>query len=63
MGRLLLAASSPPELHLLACLARHAPQVDAANMRPADWDRLRAGIALKTFTALIKQYQARGRRA
>lgn len=26
-------------------------------MRLADWDRLRPGIALKTFTALIKKYQ------
>ena len=26
-------------------------------MRPADWERLRAGIALKTFTALIKRYR------
>lgn len=34
-----------------------AAQVDAANVRPADWERLRAGIALKTFTALIKQYR------
>jgi hypothetical protein len=35
-------------------------QVDAANVRPADWERLRAGIALKTFTALIKQYKNMG---
>lgn len=25
-------------------------------MRPAEWERLRAGIALKTFTALMKRY-------
>ncbi|KIY94341.1 hypothetical protein MNEG_13621, partial [Monoraphidium neglectum] len=35
-------------------------KVDAASVRPADWDRLRAGIALKTFTALVKKYQSMG---
>ncbi|KAF6259738.1 Mechanosensitive ion channel-domain-containing protein [Scenedesmus sp. NREL 46B-D3] len=32
-------------------------QVDAASMRPGEWERLRTGIALKTFTALMKRYQ------
>lgn len=26
-------------------------------MRPGEWERLRTGIALKTFTALMKRYQ------
>lgn len=26
-------------------------------MKPAEWERLRTGIALKTFTALMKRYQ------
>jgi hypothetical protein len=36
---------------LLPCLL----QVDTSAMRPAEWQRLRAGIALKTFTALMKK--------
>lgn len=32
-------------------------QVDAATIKPAEWERLRTGIALKTFTALMKRYQ------
>lgn len=32
-------------------------QVDMSKVHPAEWERLRTGIALKTFTALIKRYQ------
>jgi hypothetical protein len=32
-------------------------QVDTTTMRPGEWERLRTGIALKTFTALMKRYQ------
>jgi hypothetical protein len=31
--------------------------VDRSTIKPAEWQRLRAGIALKTFTALMKRYQ------
>jgi hypothetical protein len=49
----------------LLCLRRHdliqcaalRCQVDTATMRPGEWERLRTGIALKTFTALMKRYQ------
>lgn len=30
-------------------------QVDAAAMNSMEWERLRTGIALKTFTALMKK--------
>lgn len=32
-----------------------ALQVDTATIKPAEWERLRTGIALKTFTALMKR--------
>eukprot|EP00775_Hariotina_reticulata_P008975 gene8975-9150_t len=32
-------------------------KVDRSTIKPAEWQRLRAGIALKTFTALMKRYQ------
>lgn len=31
-------------------------QVDTSTIKPAEWERLRTGIALKTFTALMKKY-------
>lgn len=30
-------------------------QVDTSTIKPAEWERLRTGIALKTFTALMKR--------
>ncbi len=32
-------------------------KVDPSKLKPQEWERLRTGIALKTFTALIKRYQ------
>lgn len=31
-------------------------QVDTSNIKPQEWERLRTGIALKTFTALMKRW-------
>lgn len=31
------------------------PQVDTSTLKPAEWERLRTGIALKTFTTLMKR--------
>ena len=60
MAPLACSGRAPLEAeHTFKCHNPFARQVDAANVRPADWERLRAGIALKTFTALIKQYQVR----
>ena len=30
-------------------------QVDTSTLKPAEWERLRTGIALKTFTTLMKR--------
>ena len=33
-------------------------QVNTHTIKAAEWERLRTGIALKTFTALITRYQS-----
>jgi hypothetical protein len=44
------AVNTSTDMHLFA------PQVDTATIKPQEWERLRTGIALKTFTALMKRY-------
>lgn len=33
--------------------------VDAAQLAPGEWERLRTAIAIKTFGALVKRYYVR----
>lgn len=35
--------------------------VDAAQLAPGEWERLRTAIAIKTFGALVKRYYVRDR--
>lgn len=44
-------------MHVIQGVIVRTAQVDTSKLRAQDWELLRTGIALKTFTALIKKYQ------